>query len=244
MTEPSFKLRCLVADDEHYARELMALLIEKVDFLHLVARCKNALELQSTLERERVDLIFLDIQMPHKTGIAFLQDYQPEAKVIITTAYPQYAVQGFELDVLDYLVKPILEKRFQQAIEKVAKTFMLEDKAFTYDRLMGEQEQTITIKSGYDLHKIRLSDIDYIESVGEYIRYHTHSARYLVLNSLSKMEKELPDEFIRIHRSFIIPKSKITGKVGYSLTLSCGKAVPIGKTYRSKINKMDLLKGR
>ena len=244
MSPPTFQLKCLVADDEHYARELMAHLIGKVDFLQLVATCKNTLEIEKALKQQRIDLLFLDIQMPHKTGIAFLQEYRPEAKVIVTTAYPQYAVQGFELEALDYLVKPILEKRFMQAMEKVKKAFMLEDKAYSYDQLMGEQEQSITIKSGYDLHKIKLSDIEYIESVGEYIRYHTRTQRYLVLNSLSKMEKELPDDFIRTHRSYIIPLLKITGKVGHSLILSSGKEIPIGKTYRSKINKMNLLKGR
>ena len=234
------KIKCLIVDDEQYARELLAHLVHEVPYIDLVGQCRNAFEAERLLNEHHVDLIFLDIQMPHKTGLDFLKTQEVSCKIVFTTAYPDYALDGYEFDVLDYLLKPILEERFRKCLEKIKHAFQTEEKAYQYDQLIHEQEQTIVIKSGYHIHKLRLSEIQFIESVGEYIRYHTSDAKYLVLNSLTKMEQELPDNFIRTHRSFIVPKEMIKSKIGYSLILNNGLKIPIGKTYRSKISKMDL----
>ncbi len=242
MTEIPLKIRCLIVDDEKYARDLLAHFLTNVPFIQLAGQCKNVLEAESFMERQRIDLIFLDIQMPYKTGVDFLKEYETESRVVFTTAYPQYALEGFELEALDYLLKPILEKRFMQCIEKIKKAFLIESKAYSYDQIAHQQDQSITIKSGYDVHRIILDDIEYIESVGEYIRYHTSQAKYMVLNSLTSTETKLPDDFIRTHRSFIVPVKKIVGRRAYKLQLSSGKEIPIGKTYRSKIIGLNLLK--
>lgn len=234
------KIKCLIVDDEQYARQLLSHLLLEVPYIELVGQCRNTLEARQMLDQSRIDLIFLDIQMPYQTGLGFLKEYEVECKIVFTTAYPDYALDGYEFDVLDYLLKPILEDRFKKCLEKIKHAFQTEDKAYQYERLVEEQEKTIVIKSGYDTHKLKLSEIQYIESVGEYIRYHTPGAKYLVLNSLARMEQELPDNFVRTHRSFIVPREMIKSKVGYSLLLVNGMKIPIGKTYRSKISKMDL----
>ena len=240
MNNLDLQLKCIIVDDEKYARDLINHFLKAVDFIEVVASCKNVPEAVAALQQEKIDLIFLDVQMPHKTGIEFLSEYRIESKVVLTTAFAEYATQGYDLDVLDYLLKPVLKDRFDRCIDKVRKTFTLEEKAFTYDAQKTAEERSIIIKSGYDTHKIRLIDIEYIESVGEYIRYHTAQTKYLVLNSLTEMEKELPAPFMRVHRSYIIPLDKVTGKAGYTLQLSCGVSIPIGKTYRSKMKGIDL----
>ncbi|OEK03964.1 LytR/AlgR family response regulator transcription factor [Roseivirga misakiensis] len=240
MEYKGLKLKCIVVDDEQYARDLLAHHIGKTKTLQLVAKCKNAFEAESLLKRERIDLIFLDIQMPHKTGLDFLQDYTKEAKVVLTTAYREYALKGFEFEVLDYLLKPILEDRFLKCVQKIESIFSVEAKAAKYESILNDDDKSLVIKSGYESHRIQLSDILYIESVGEYIRYHTAESKYLVLQSLSKLAKELPDSFLQVHRSFIIPKLMVKSKVGHTLHLKNGQDIPIGKTYRSKINSANL----
>lgn len=242
MSQSDLSIKCMVVDDEQYARELLIHLVEKQPQLQLVASCKNAFEAKVALEDQRIDVIFLDIQMPHKTGLEFLEEYEIESKIVFTTAYQDFALKSYEFDVLDYLLKPILETRFIKCFEKIKNSFMLEEKAFQFESLQNDQTQYLVIKSGYDKHRLKLSEIELIESVGEYIRYYTKERKFLVLNSLTKMENELPESFIRTHRSFIVPKQKIKSKSGHTLTMNNGMKVPVGKTYRTKISNTDLFK--
>ena len=230
------KLKCIIVDDEKLARDLLEDLIRHEKRLELIARCKNTFELEQALATHSPDLIYLDIQMPKETGAQFLRRNDLKAKVIFTTAYRNYAIEGFELDVLDYLLKPITEERFKKSLQKVYQAFTIEEKARVFDLIEESKEQSITIKSGYDEYKLLLSEILFIESDGEYVRYHTQDKKYLVLTALKKLEKQLPEQiFIRTHRSYIVRKDLIKGREGYELILKDNTRVPIGKTYRKKV---------
>lgn len=230
-------LNCLIVDDEQLAREMLQNYAAQFSNLHVVGLCKSALEAQQFLQQMPIDLMFLDIQMPQQNGIDFLTQLGDQSpKVILTTAYPNYALQGFELEVVDYLLKPISLERFQQALDKVCKHLEVEQKAERFDQQQQAKAQFIMVHSEHKHHKIFLKDIIYIESMKEYVRYHTEQGRIIELNSMKQLEKTLPKEnFIRIHRSYIVATEQIQSYQNGNLILKAPLELPIGKTYKKSI---------
>lgn len=220
------QLKCLVVDDEELARVLLKTHIEKVDFLTLIGSTENPIEALQILQNQEVDLLFLDIQMPELSGINVAKIVKPKTEVIFTTAYSQYAIDGFNLNVLDYLLKPITFERFKQAIDKAKEYFQIQ-----------HQEDTITIKSGYDLHKIRLNDILFIEGSSEYVTFQTTELRIMSYQTLKSLEINLPQkQFMRVHRSFIINKDKVKALKGKQILIENHK-IPVSETYLENVRR-------
>lgn len=221
------KLNCIIVDDEELARKLLENYVSKTDFIEHLASFESPLQAIPYLDEHTVDLIFLDIQMPDLSGTDFaelLKKYN--IKVIFTTAYSEYALQGFELNALDYLLKPITFQRFLDAVQKYPK-----------QEQNASNQQTITIKSGYDLHKVNLKDILYIESSGEYVNYYLTQGNKIMANqSLTKLSNQLPNYFLRVHRSYIVNKNKVTSLKGRDLLLD-EIIIPISDSYYSKAKK-------
>ncbi|MFK7797036.1 MAG: LytR/AlgR family response regulator transcription factor [Aureispira sp.] len=227
-------MNCLIVDDERLARELLKSYINKLPRLKLIAECASSHEAMPHLEHGKVELVLLDIQMPQQSGIDFLRQLGAnKPRVIFTTAYPNYALEGFELDVVDYLLKPISFQRFEQAINKALQQQETAQKAGQFDQ---QQEQFIWVHSEHQHHKILLCDIIYIESLKEYVRYHTTKGRVIQLNSLKRLNEELPSGlFMRVHRSYIIALSRIVHYQNHQLHLEGDKVLPVGKTYRKQV---------
>ncbi len=217
--------KCLIIDDEELARALLSTYVEKLDFLQLIAEFENPLDALETIKTNTIDLIFLDIQMPELKGTDFAKMIPATTKIIFTTAYSEYALQGFELNALDYLLKPITFERFLNAVNKLqAKTIALTD-------------QTITVKSGYDLHKLKLVDITHIESDSEYVIFYTPNKKIMSHQSLKSLEKSLDSSiFMRVHRSYIINKTKVTSLKGRELLLSDIK-IAVSDSYYENVKK-------
>ncbi len=219
-------IKCLVVDDEELARSLLAAYIEKVDFLELVGTAENPVEALQRMREETIDLLFLDIQMPEIKGTDFAKMVPTTTKIVFTTAYSEYALEGFELNALDYLLKPIAFDRFLNAVNK----FQLPNEGRIH-------QDTLTVKSGYDLHKLRHSDIRYIESDGEYVIFHTLEKKVMSYQSLKSLEKSLPSSiFMRVHRSYIINKQLVNSLKGRSLLLSKDQ-IPVSDRYYEQVKK-------
>ncbi|WP_299317151.1 LytTR family DNA-binding domain-containing protein [uncultured Maribacter sp.] len=212
-------INCIVVDDEELARALLITYIEKLDFLNLVGEAENPLEALQLMKEHDVDVLFLDIQMPEIKGTDFAKMVDSNTKIIFTTAYSQYALEGYELNAVDYLLKPITFERFVTAVNKV-KT----NKAV-------EKSESFTIKSGYDLHKVKFEDIQYIVSDSEYVTFHMADKKIISNQRLKALEQELPSSmFMRVHRSYIINKNSVTGLKGRDLLLS-DVIIPVSDSY-------------
>lgn len=226
-------MNCAIIDDEPLAREGLADYVKEVDFLKLTGVCENPVELMSLMDREPVDLIFLDIQMPKMNGIDFLKIVQKPPIVIITTAYPSYALEGFQLNVLDYLLKPITFDRF----------FKAAGKAKDYHRLLTQSaankpdtaENYFFIKCGSKYEKIFFDDILYIEGLQNYVTIHSRKGKYITLLNLKNLEQNLDSrQFIRVHKSFIVSISKIEGIEGNEIFIQPHR-IPISRNYREQV---------
>ena len=216
--------KCLIIDDEELARALLESYVKKLDFLELHGSYESPLDAMVTLKEQTIDVIFLDIQMPDLKGTDFAKMIPAETKVIFTTAYSDYAIQGFELDALDYLLKPITFERFLKAVSKLKATHTEVSKT-----------EYITIKSGYDLHKIKLEDIDYIESDSEYVVFYLNGRKIMSYQTLKSLEKTLPTSmFLRVHRSYIVNKAKVTGLKGRDLLLN-EIIIPVSDSYYNTV---------
>ena len=228
-------IRCLAIDDETLALDLLEDNIRQVPFLHLVKRCKNAYEAMELLQKEQIDLIFLDIQMPGITGMQFLQSLQSRPMVIFITAYKEYALEGFNLDVLDYLVKPVPFDRFLKATSKALEYFNLKQKP--------SQDVTtdyIFVNSEYNLVKVQIKDITHIEGLKDYIKIHLANQLKPIITrmSLKAIEEKLPSSnFIRVHKSFIVSIDKITSIRKNRIHLGQSE-VPISDFYRADLFKI------
>lgn len=216
--------KCIIIDDEELARELLKNYVDKVDFLELVGSFENPLEAMNCLKTEDIKIVFLDIQMPEIKGTEFAKLVPATTKIIFTTAYSEYALEGYELDAFDYLLKPIAFPRFLKAVQKIK----IEVPDF------GD---TLTIKSGYDLFKVKIEDITHIESDSEYVVFYANGKKIMSYQSLKSLEKALdPSRFIRVHRSFIVNKSKVTGLKGRDLILS-DLIIPVSDSYYEKVKQ-------
>ncbi len=230
------RIKCLIIEDEPIAREVLRDYIRKLDDFELAGEFENALEALSFMKQNPIDLIFLDINMPQLTGIEFLRSLSHPPKTIITTAYRKYALEGFELQVLDYLLKPYSFERFFQAIEKYYETL-------TYPVTMHSSDTPISSKAYLYLqdnrktHKIYLCDICYIESKGEYVQVRSGNKTVMTRSSLAAMERLLPnDQFIRTHNSFIVSICHITAFT--TSTIEVGEMeIPISRKYKNLVMK-------
>jgi DNA-binding LytR/AlgR family response regulator len=225
------KLKCIIVDDEPLAIEIIESYVGRLDDIEVVATCNNALKAFEIVQKQQVDLIFLDIQMPKLTGIDFVKTLKNPPKIILTTAYRDYALESYELEVVDYLLKPISFERFLVALQKVYK---FEPKVENEDPLMDD-EAYIFLKADKKMVKVMLSDILFIESQKDYIRINTAEKDIISHQKISYLEEKLPEEcFIRIHRSFIVPIRKIESYSASAIEVP-GKELPIGRLYKNKV---------
>lgn len=226
---------CIAVDDEFPATQVIESYVKKLPELQLIKYFTNANEALIFMNDNEIDILFIDIQMPEINGIEFIQSLRKKPKIIFTTAYDNYAVDGFKLEAIDYLLKPFSFDRFAIAANKAIKQIELESNSQLKSK--PDKEAFITVKSNYKLHKVVLKEIDYIEGLKAYISIFVNGKRLIVLESLKNLEDELPsDQFIRVHKSFIVPIQKIKLLDGNLLDIGT-KKVPIGKSYKEIVLK-------
>lgn len=231
-------VKCLIVDDEPMARDVIRRYIEQVPTLHLAGECGNAIDATIFLQQHPVDLIFLDIQMPHLTGTDFVKSLRFSPRIIFTTAYKEYAHEGFELDAIDYLLKPVRFERFLRAINKV---FPQQPAPQALPANSGKKPDAgfIYIKAERKLVKVLLDDILYIESARDYLKVFTQNSYIITRQTISSIEAMLSgSEFVRIHRSYIVSLKKIHSYTHE--TVEVGKTeLPIGKFYLNNFLKLQ-----
>lgn len=209
------RLNCLIVDDEPIAREGIADYCKEISFLNVVALCKNALQANQYLEKNQIDLIFLDINMPLLSGIDWLKDLKNSPSIIMTTAYAEHALESFTYNVIDYLIKPISFERFLQAINKVGKY---------YDSKI--ENEVLFIKSEKQLKKINVNDILFAEAMQNYIKVVTVTESIIIHMSLKSFKEQLPDSFIQTHKSYVVSKYKVDKIIGNQVLIKNYK-IPI-----------------
>ncbi|WP_420551947.1 LytR/AlgR family response regulator transcription factor [Tenacibaculum aiptasiae] len=219
-------IRCLIIDDEPSSQNVLKLFINKIEYLELIHICNDALEALDFLKSNDIDLLFLDINMPHLSGISFYKSLKNPPKVIFTTAYSEYALDGFEVDAIDYLLKPFSFDRFLKAVSKIKN---LKDNSIDY----------IIIKSEKKLHQIKVNDIYYIEGLGDYIKVHLKDTFLITYKTLKKITDLLPkSNFVQVHKSYIINKNRLDYIEG-NLAVINSKNIPLGQKYKSTfLNKL------
>lgn len=234
-------MRCMIVDDESLVRELLEDNIRQIPFLQCVRSCKNALEATEALQTTPVDLLFLDIQMPRINGLQFLQALQDPPLVILVTAYEQYALEGFDLHVVDYLLKPFPFERFLRACNRAHELFRLQQQDRPGERPPATTEpQDFFVNVEYALVRIVVSEILYIEGVKDYIKIYLAGAGRPVLTrmTLKSMEERLPPPaFIRVHKSFLVAVSKIT-TIKRDIVCIAGTEIPVSGSYKANLNQI------
>src|SRR5215213_2904552 len=232
-------INCLVVDDEQHAIDILLHYIAQTPMLNVVAATTNPIEALQVVATQKVGLVFLDIHMPELSGIDFVKAINGKAKVILTTAYSEFALEGYELDVVDYLLKPIRLPRFLAAVQKAAKN-VKEEPAITED----DDYIFVKTESKGKLLKINLADIDYIEGMKNYVAFHCGGNKTLVYASMKEIEDRLPARhFMRVHKSFIIRVDRITGIEGNRVLLKNSNAdILIGESYKNEL--MEKVRGK
>ncbi len=233
-------LNCIAVDDENLALDLIEDNIYKVPFLNLVKRCKNPFEAMEVLQNQEIDLIFLDIQMPGITGVQFLQSLTNSPMVIFVTAYKQYALEGFNLNVIDYLLKPIDFERFLKAVNKASDLYNLKHKTLVIENVSELKNSTIFVNADYSLIKIRTDEITYVEGLKDYVKINLNSSVKPIVTrmTMKAIEEKLPSsEFFRVHKSFIVSLDKIESI--RSLKIKIGNAqIPVSESYSEEFFKL------
>src|SRR6187431_781577 len=229
------KLRCLLIDDEPPALKVLASYISSINGLEIAGQCRNAIEALTVLHEKTVDVIFLDIKMPRLLGTDFLKNLSHPPKVIFVTAYREYAVDGFELDAVDYLVKPVSFERFFKAITKLNRLMGRETISASVD-YKSNPEAFVYLKVDKDMKKIFVNDIVYIESWKDYIKLFLINGKSLIIKqTITAMENLLSEHrFLRVHRSYMVSINKISGYNGISVQLET-KEIPIGRLYKQVV---------
>ena len=220
------RISCIIIDDEPSSQRVLKYFINETNVLDLKATCSNTAEAFKFLQlNSTIDLLFLDINMPKQTGLDFYKSLKNPPEVIFTTAYSQYAVVGFEVNAIDYLLKPIAYERFLMAINKVIKKKMTTDNDF------------LILKENKVLHKVFYTDIQYIEAFGDYVKVHTIEKTIVTHSTFSKFMSSLPDNFLRTHKSFCINLNKMNCLSGNQITIDT-HTIPIGQTYKDSVLKV------
>jgi DNA-binding LytR/AlgR family response regulator len=227
------QLKCLIIDDEPLAQNIIENYLKQFSFIELVAKCENAIIALEWMKKQKINLVLLDISMPFISGIEFIKALQEPPQIILTTAHKEFAVESYELNVLDYLLKPISFERFLKAVNKLDVHASQIIKPAMND---AENDPFIYVKSEKKNVRILLKDILFIESLKDYIKIHTSGKTIITQIPISVIEQRLPDSFLRIHRSFIIAKDKITAYTQHDLEI--GKyQIPIGRNYRMIVSR-------
>jgi len=235
-------IHCLIVDDEQHAIDILEHYVQQTPLLQLVAATTNPIEALRLIATQKVDLVFLDIQMPELSGIDFAKAINGKTKIILTTAYSEFALESYELEVVDYLLKPIRLPRFLTAVQKAAK---IVTDTNPLPELSAEDDYIfVKTESKNKLLKINLADIDYIEAMKNYVAIYCHGKKTLVYATLKELEERLPrKQFIRVHKSYIIPIDRITGIEGNQVLLKGTDAEIItGDNYKAEL--MKIVKGK
>ena len=231
------KYNVIIVDDEYLAQKLLQDYVSKVEPLQLVATCSNAIEAMNVLKDHQIDIMFLDIQMPDLTGLDLVKSLEHKPAIIFTTAYSEYAVDAFNLSVVDYLLKPFDFPRFIQAINKVIGTEQQKMMGLQKPAVdtISESNDFITVKADYKLYKINYDDLLFIEGQHEYVTFHTTQRRITALFALKDLEEILPkDKFVRVHKSYIVSFKHIQDLDKSDVTVA-GNKVPVGASYRDEL---------
>jgi two-component system, LytTR family, response regulator len=238
-------MNCIIIDDEPLAQEIIEEYIGKVPFLNLVAKCSSAFDAFDALRQHTVDLIFLDIHMPHINGIDFIKSIEYKPMFILTTAYSEHALESYEINALDYLLKPIPFNRFIKAVNKAYDLYSLKKKSENGSAAplpkptSNATEKFLLVKTDYQTVRIDLENVLYIEGLKDYVKIYTSNAKPVItLNSLKKLSEKLPnDDFVRVHKSFIISLSKIQSMSRGRIYIG-DKVIPIGDSYKDFFNEL------
>ena len=227
------KLSCIIVDDEPVARKILQEFSEQVPFLEVMGKFESAMKAEEFLKNNRPDLIFLDIEMPKVSGLQMLSRINVESMVILTTAFPQYALDGYELDIIDYLLKPFALSRFLKAVQKAKDFHELKTKPG------GTESPTyIFIKSDKRIEKVELNEILYAEVLGNYMTIHTDRKTIIAYLTMKSLQSQLsPNDFIKIHQSFLVNRSKIEAIEGNDLKVGT-KSLPISRNYRDSVTNL------
>jgi len=221
------EIKCIITDDEPIARKGLRGYIEKIDYLSLIGECEDALQLNNLLKTEKPDLLFLDIEMPYLSGLDLISSIQNPPKVIITSAYEKYALKGYELDVVDYLLKPIPFERFMKSVDKVYHLLEKESAKNT--------NEYIFVKSGKHLKKIFIEDILFVESMENYVNVFTASSKEVVYSSLKLFSESLSgDNFLQVHRSYIVNIKHINSIEGNTIHIASHE-IPVARNQRDQV---------
>jgi DNA-binding LytR/AlgR family response regulator len=232
-------LTVLIVDDEFHARKLLADYVSKIPFLHLAATCPNVFEAMDVMQKERIDLLILDIRMPDMTGIDFARSLNKSPVVIFSTAYSEYAVESYELETADYLLKPVEFPRFLQAVYKAISRIETRSQAKEagHPPTKREGDDFLIIKDGAKIHKIQYADLLYMEGQREYVTFHTTKQKITALYTLKNLEETLPSAlFMRIHKSYIVSIRHIES-IDRNVLKIAGETLYIGGNYREALMK-------
>jgi DNA-binding LytR/AlgR family response regulator len=226
------KLNCLIVDDEPIARKGMAEYVKEVDFLNLVCVCEHAVKASSILNSQKIDLLLLDIHMPRLSGIEFLKTLTNPPMVILVTAYPEYALEGYELDVVDYLVKPVSWERFIKAVQKAHDFFLLKHKA---ESTSPTPTDYFFIKCDHKFEKVNYRDVLYIEAMQNYCIIHTIERKMITYITLSSLENQLPaDRFLKVHKSYLVSIEKINSLNGQEIIIGRSR-IPVSRNLKEEV---------
>ena len=230
------KIECLIVDDEPVAREIIEGHLNRVNTFNLAGSCKSAIEAFKLISTRSIDLIFLDINMPEISGLSFAKSINREIKIIFTTAYREYAVDGFDLQAVDYLLKPISFERFLQAVNKYLDETASVPQA-DYGEITVEKSDYFFVRSDRKMVRISFENIRYVESLSDYIKIHLHDKTIVTRETISNIEAKLPqNEFIRVHRSFIVSVKNIDSFTNECVEIN-GHEVPISRSYKNEVLK-------
>ena len=231
------KIRCLVIDDEPLAAQMLTSYVQKLEYLELAGVCHNAIDALNVLQKTRVDLLLLDIQMPGLTGIDFVKSLANKPRVIFTSAYKEYALEGYELNVVDYLVKPVSFERFVIAINELFQPNTFVAGPVAEEHYPSFRNSFIYIKAEKKMRKVFLSDILYLESLKDFVRIQTTGKSIITYQTITYFEEKLPEyQFIRVHRSFIVSLHHIQSFTGTSIEIN-NFEIPIGRLYKMNVLK-------
>ncbi|UZR94425.1 LytR/AlgR family response regulator transcription factor [Chondrinema litorale] len=224
-------MRCIVVDDEDVARMVIKDFVERTEGLELVADIDNAIDAYNLLKKEKIDLVFLDIEMPQMTGIELVESLEHKPQFVLVTGRNDYAVKAYELTITDYLIKPVEYKRFLQAVQKV-------ENNFSKDVLDTQGKEDIYVKADSKIVRIKLNDIKFVEALSDYVIIHTGQKKFIVHSTMKGIASRLPDsEFSRVHRSFIVNINQIETIEDMSNIIMPNKIIPIGASYKTSFFK-------
>lgn len=224
------KLNCLIIDDEPVARNGMEEYVREVDFLNLVAKCENPMKASSYLKEHRIDLLLLDIHMPKLSGIDFLRTLKDPPMAIITTAYSEYALEGYSLDIIDYLMKPVSFDRFLRAVQKASDFHTLKHQV----KPTGQDYFFIKCDSKYE--RINFAEVLFVESLQNYVVIHTAERKYITYLTLGAVEEQLPQQqFMKIHKSYLIALGKVKAIEGNEVVLQNSHRIPISRALKDDV---------